>query len=147
MSIKPKPIMKRKLAYFEDRGSDLNKYPLILAVYYDQYDKAVQILKVDPDQLNKQDPYGGLTAFHIAIFRQNPKMIRMLLNQRGIDVTITDNFHRRAVDMLDYTINQEIFEMVMEATYPEEMRELEDEAYEKARQDETVIPLKPKGPN
>jgi len=40
MSIKPKPIMKNTLAYFEDRGADLKTYSLLLAVYYDEFEKA-----------------------------------------------------------------------------------------------------------
>jgi ankyrin repeat protein len=146
MSIKPKLIMKRKLAYFEDRGEDLKSFSLLLAVYNDQFEAATAILKADPAQLNSQDPYAGLTALHIAIFRQNPKIVSLLLEQDGIDVKIKDGFQRRPVDMLDYTINQEIFEMVMDATYPDEMRALDDEAYDAGRTDNSVVPLKPKGP-
>lgn len=138
--------MTNKLAYFEDRGSDLKQYSLLLAAYHDEYDKAAAILKSDSDQLNVQDPYAGLTALHIAIFRQNPKIVNLLLEQDGIDVKIKDGFQRRPVDMLDYTVNQEIFEMVMDATYPDEMRALEDEGYDEGRADSSVVPLKPKGP-
>lgn len=138
--------MTRKLAYFEDRGSDLKRYQLLLAVYYDRLEQAQAILETDPDQLNLQDPYGGLTALHIAIFRQNPKMVRLLLGRREIDAQLADNFNRRAVDMLDYTVNQEIFEAVIEATYPDEMRGLEEEMFEEGVTDRTIVPLKPKGP-
>jgi len=72
--------------------------------------------------------------------------VSLLLEQNGIDVKIKDGFQRRPVDMLDYTINQEIFDMVMDATYPDEMRALEDEAYDEGRADNSVVPLKPKGP-
>lgn len=138
--------MKNTLAYFEDRGADLKTYSLLLAVYYDEFEKAQALLKSDPGQINLQDPYAGLTALHIAIFRQNPKIVSLLLAQNGIDVKIKDGFQRRPVDMLDYTVNQEIFEMVMDATYPDEMRALEDEAYDAGRADNSVVPLKPKGP-
>ena len=147
MSIKPKLIMKRKLAYFEDRGSDLKSFSLLVAVYNDQLDAAATILETDPAQINSQDPYAGLTALHIAIFRQNQKMVRLLLEQAGIDVKIKDGFQRRPVDMLDYTLNQDIFDMVMDATYPDTMRALEDEAYDEGRADSSVVPLKPKGPS
>ncbi len=146
MSIKPKPIMKRRLAYFEDRGADLKTFSLLLAVYNDQFEAAKSILKADPAQLNSQDPYAGLTALHIAIFRQNPKTVRLLLDHNGIDVTIKYGFQRRPVDMLDYTVNQEIFDLVMDATYPDEMRALDDEAYDEGRADNSIVPLKPKGP-
>jgi ankyrin repeat protein len=139
--------MTNKLAYFENRGSDLKQYSLLLAAYHDEYDKAAAILKSGSDQLNVQDPYAGLTALHIAIFRQNPKIVSLLLEQDGIDIKIKDGFQRRPVDMLDYTVNQEIFEMVMDATYPDEMRALEDEAYDEGRADSSVVPLKPKGPS
>jgi len=139
--------MKRKLAYFEDRGSDLKSFSLLVAVYNDQLDAAATILETDPAQINSQDPYAGLTALHIAIFRQNQKMVRLLLEQAGIDVKIKDGFQRRPVDMLDYTLNQDIFDMVMDATYPDTMRALEDEAYDEGRADSSVVPLKPKGPS
>lgn len=146
MSIKPKPIMKKTIAYFEDRGADSTIYSLLLAVYFDEYERAEAILESDPDQINSQDPYAGLTALHIAIFRQNPKMVRLLFAQPNIRVDILDTFKRRAVDMLDYTANQEIFDMVMDATYPDEMRALDDEAYDEGRADSSVVPFKPKGP-
>jgi len=138
--------MKRRLAYFEERGSDLKAFSLLLAVYNDQFEEAKAILKADPAQLNRQDPYACLTALHITIFRQNPKTVRLLLGQDGIDVTIKDGFQRQPVDMLDYTVNQEIFDMVMDATYPDEIRALENEAYDEGRADNSVVPLKPKGP-
>ena len=84
-------------------------------------------------------------------------------------MSITDNFQRRIVDMLDFTQNQEIFKMVMAAHDPEGTAELEEihrEFVEKYGHDgdecenpedpdfkpqsgsspSNVIPLKPKGP-
>lgn len=137
--------MTRRLAYFEDRGSDAKNYPLLMAVYYDDYAKAKAVLEADPGQLNLQDPYAGLTALHIGIFRQNLQIVQLLLAQPGIQVMVRDAFRRRPVDMLDYTVNQEIFEAVMEATYPEEMTSLVDE--NDLRAQARILPLKPKGPN
>jgi len=62
------------------------------------------------------------------------------------DPHIADNFNRKAVDMLDYTTNQVIFEAIIDATYPDKMRELEDESYERGVSDGNVVPLKPKEP-
>lgn len=138
--------MKRKLAYFEDRGSDMKVFSLLLAVYNDRFEDAEAILKAEPAQLNSQDPYAGLTALHIAIFRQNPKIVQLLLTQEGIDVRIKDGFGRRPVDMLDYTANQDIFDMVMDATYPDAMLALEDETFDHKVPVKTIIPYKPRGP-
>ena len=138
--------MKKRLAYFEDRGSDRQNYPLLMAVYYDDFEKAKAILQSDPEQLNIPDPYAGLTAIHIAIFRQNLDIIRMLLAQPGIQKKTKDTFGRRPVDMLDYTVNQVVFEVVMDATYSDEMRALEDEAFEEGLTDQSVVPFKPGGP-
>ncbi len=146
MTGKLKPIMKRKLAYFEDRGSDLKNFALLRSVYFDDIEKAKAVLKADPAQLNRKDPYAGLTALHIAIFRQSPDMVKLLLGQPNIDLTIQDGFGRAPIDMLDYTTNQQIFSMMMEAVYPDEMRALEDEAFDEARADQTVASFKPKGP-
>jgi len=145
-NLKTKTQMKRPLGYFKDSGPGMKKYPLILAVYYDRYEKAKDILKADPDQLNQKDPYAGLTALHIAIFRQNIAIIELLLAQPGINLEIKDNFGRRPVDMLDYTVNQEIFELIMDATYPDEMRALEDEEFEEGIEAGNIVPFKPNGP-
>jgi ankyrin repeat protein len=146
MSIKPKPIMKRKLAYFEDRGSDMKVFSLLLAVYNDRFEDAEVILKAEPAQLNSKDPYAGLTALHIAIFRQNSKIVQLLLAQEGVDVRIKDGFGRRPVDMLDYTANQDIFDMIMDVTYPDTMRALENETLDEGLADGSIASFKPKGP-
>ncbi len=146
MAIKPKPIVKRKLSYFEDQGSGLKKYPLLRAVYFDDTQRAIRILAEDPDQLNLPDPFGGLTATHIAIFRENKTLVELFAKHPLYKPQIKDNFGRRAVDMLDYTINQQIFNAIIEVTYPDEIRSLEDETYERGMSDGSVIPLKPKEP-
>jgi hypothetical protein len=146
MRIKPKTIMTRKLAYFEDRGSELQSFSLLMAVYYDDFERAKATLMSDPEQLNIPDPFAGLTALHIAIFRQNVDITRLLLSQPGTDVRYKDTFGRQPVDMLRYTVNQKIFGVVMDATYPDEMRALEDEACEEGLTKQTVVPFKLKGP-
>lgn len=138
--------MKKRLAYFEDRGADLKAFSLLLAVYNDHFEEAEAILKADPAQLNTPDPYAGLTALHIAIFRQNPKIVQLLLAQAGIDVRIKDGFGRRPVDMLDYTANQDIFDMIMDVTYPDTMRALENETLDEGLADGSIASFKPKGP-
>ena len=125
--------------------ADAQSQALCLAVYNDRFEDAEVILKAEPAQLNSKDPYAGLTALHIAIFRQNSKIVQLLLAQEGIDVSIKDGFRRRPVDILDYTANQDIFDMIMDAAYPDSMRALEDEAFEKGRAAQTIVPFKPKG--
>lgn len=63
-----------------------------------------------------------------------------------MDLTIKDNFNRRAVEMLDYTTNQNIFEIVIDTTYPEDILELENKAYEQGRVDNVITPFKLKDP-
>ena len=146
MTIKPKPIVKRKLSYFEDQGSGLKKYPLLRAVYFDDTEKATRILVDNPDQLNLPDPFGGLTATHIAVFRENETLVELFTKHPQYRPHIKDNFDRKAVDMLDYTVNQQIFEMIIDATYPDEMRALEDEAFEEGMVGGDVVPFKPREP-
>lgn len=137
--------MTRRLAYFEDRGSDAKNYPLLLAVYCDDYEKAKAVLEADPGQLNLQDPYAGLTALHIGIFRQNLQIVQLLLAQPGIQVMLKDVFGRRPVDMLDYTVNQQIFEVVMEATFAKELNLLQSSSGRQANK-KKILRFKPKGP-
>lgn len=146
MTLKPKKTEKPGLGYFEDSGVDRKAYALILAAYNDNTETAEKIIAADPDQISRQDPYARLTALHIAIFRQNERLVERLTAHPQTDIRLKDGFGRRPADMLDYTTNQRIFEMVIAATYPDQMRALEDEAYEEALHNKTVVPLKPKNP-
>lgn len=146
MTAKPKPIVKRKLSFFENRGSGLKKYPLLRAVYFDETERATKILAEDPDQLNLKDPFAGLTATHIAVFRGNETLVELFTKHPNYDPHIKDNFGRKAADMLDYTSNQQIFETMLDITYPDEMKELEDEEYEQGVSSGKILPLKPKEP-
>lgn len=146
MTLQPKKKMKKPLAYFQKSGLSRSHYALILAAYEDQTETALKLIADDPEQINRQDPYAGLTALHIAIFRQNEDLVKALTRHPQTSAQLKDVFGRRAVDMLNYTINQAIFEAVITATYPEEMRALEDEAYEHGRRQGTVVPLRPKEP-
>lgn len=138
--------MKNRLSYFEDHGSQLKRYSLIMAAYYEREETAEKLIKNDPDQINLQDPYGGLTALHVAIFRQNSRIVELLIMCPEIDVTIKDNFGRTIVDMLDYNSDQRVFDLVIDKCYADEMKALEDEAYEEGIADNTIVPLKPNGP-
>jgi len=144
VTLQPKPKITRKLGYFTDRGSQTKKYSLISAVYSDKTQRAEKIIAADPDQINLTDPHSGLTALHIAIFRQNEILVTLLARHPQADKNIRDNFNRRAVEMLDYTTNQRIFETVIDASFPEEMRDLEDEKYEQGKADGSIVPFKPK---
>lgn len=137
--------MARTLGYFDDSGIDRKLYRLIIAAYNDETDKALALIEEDPDQINRQDPHSGLTALNIAIFRQNAELVTALAQYPKSDTKLKDTFGRRPVDMLDYTQNQEIFEAIMDATYPESMQELK----EISREDEgkgqaSVVAFKPK---
>lgn len=137
--------MARTLGYFDDSGIDRKLYRLLLAAYNDETDKGLAVIEEDPDQINRQDPHSGLTALHIAIYRQNVELVTALAQHPKSDVQLKDTFGRRPVDILDYTQNQKIFESIMDATYPDSMQELEairreDEGNSKP----SVVPFKPK---
>lgn len=113
MSALPKPKLKSTPFHLDpDSGVQLATYPLIRAVYNDRLDQARDILKASPEQINSQEPFAGLTALHIAIFRQNEEMVALLANHPSCDFTIKDNFQRTAADMLIYTQSTEIFNLV-----------------------------------
>lgn len=135
-----------RLGYFRDSGENRKKYALITAVYYERVEIAKALVLSDPDQINVQDPHSGLTPLHIAIFRQNRELVQLLAPHRQCDPMIRDAFNRRAVDMLDYTSDQFIFETVMDAAYPDALRELQDEAYDEAKATGRIVPFKPKEP-
>lgn len=121
MSAKPKPKPKRTPFHLEpDSGAQLATYSLIRAVYNDRFEQARDILKANPEQINLQEPFAGLTALHIAIFRQNEEMVALLANHPRCDLTLKDNFRRTAADMLVYTAKTAIFDVVMWRTFPEQ---------------------------
>lgn len=137
VAIKPTPFHLEP-----DDGLGLGVYPLIRAAYHDKLEQARDILKADPDQINTQDPYAGLSPLHIAIFRQNGEMVRLFTDSPRCDVSLKDNFQRAAADMLVYTSDPIIFDPVMRCAYPEQERQ-----WAAASEDEkgagTVVSFKP----
>lgn len=121
MSLQPKSahiVRSNAFARFDpEGGAMLSSYTLLRAIYMDKVKEAEVILKASPEQINKGDPYASLTPLHVAIFRQNVEAVALLVNHPRCDVWQKDNFGRAAVDMLVYTANREIFEMVMRRAY------------------------------
>lgn len=125
MTLKPREAQSQGLGYFKKGGPKRQHFELILAAYYNRTARAEAIMQSDPDQIVRQDPHSGLTALHVAIFRGNVELVTLLAEHPRTDFQMKDNFDRRPVDMLDYTRNQQIFNLVMEGTYPDEMRALD----------------------
>jgi DNA phosphorothioation-associated putative methyltransferase len=98
VTLKPKKEEKAGLGYFQDSGVDRKAYALILAAYNDNTETAEKIIATDPDQINSQDPYARLTALHIAIFRQNERLVALLAGHPQTDLRLKDGFGRRPVD-------------------------------------------------
>jgi len=145
MSVEPKPKqqLQNLLGHFERSGDNTLTHQLIKAVYNENVDLAQKIVKADPDQINTQDPFAGLTPLHIAIFWGNRSLVSLIANHPVTDFNLKDNFERRVVDMLDYTIDQYIFKLIMDRTYPDLMRAVESEEYEKGMSSGVIKPLKP----
>lgn len=119
MTALPKKFRKWPPAHLSSvRGPGLAALSLFRAVYMDDAEEAARILGANPGQLNSQDPFAALTPLHVAILRQNERNVRLLTGHAQCDPFIEDNFGRRAVDMLAYTTNGAIFEMVMTRAYP-----------------------------
>lgn len=148
MSAQPKPKPKRKIprVHLEPQdGTQLATQALLRAVYMDDFERASAILAADPDQLNRQDPYAGLTPLHIAIFRQNADMVRLLAQHPACKGTIADNFGRTAADMLHYTSDRAIFDIVLRLASPDVDRSWQDEAFDRGRATGGVVQLRPRG--
>ncbi len=146
MAVNPLKKMEQKLSYFEDSGPTRQKYPLIMAVYHNATDLAEKLIREDPAQINDQDPYAGLSPLHIAIFRQNVRIIGILLKQPTINLRLRDSFGRRAQDFLDYTVDPEIHRLITNACYPDAIRRLEDEALDQAIAEGKIVRWKPEEP-
>jgi ankyrin repeat protein len=124
MSLAPKHVERRLLSYFG--GSETANLPLIEAVYFDNFDRARAIVGNDPEQLNTQDPFAGLTPLHIAIFRQNADMVDLIASHPRTDMHLRDNFQRRPIDMCIYVSQQAIFDLIVRRTYPGVIQSLSD---------------------
>ena len=113
MSAQPKPKWKpgRPLHLEPVQGGSLQVYPLIRAAWMDQVEEARAILKADPAQITVQDPYAGLTALHIAVFRGNVEMVELLVRFPGCDLDRTDNFGRTPTALMVYNTNASLFEV------------------------------------
>jgi len=122
MSALPKPKPRRTPFHLEpDSGAQLATYSLIRAVYNDRFEQARDILKANPEQINLQESFAGLTALHVAIFRQNEEIVKLLANHPRCDIALKDNFQRTAADMLVYTAKSAIFDAVMRRSYDEQL--------------------------
>lgn len=119
----------------------LATYSLIRAVYNDRFDQARDILKANPEQINLQEPFAGLTALHIAIFRHNEEIVKLLAEHPRCDIGLKDNFQRTALDMMVYTTNQAIFDTVMQRAYTEQERAWAGETFKHGATPENIISL------
>lgn len=148
MSAKPKPKPRSLPTHLmPDSGSRLATYPLLRAVYMDETDRARAILAADPQQVNLQDPFAGLTALHIAIFRQNLDTVRLLAGHPECNTTIRDNFGRTASDMLAYTSSRVIFDLVTRRAAPEIERSWLEEAFDLGRATRRIVPIRRDDPS
>lgn len=110
-----KHVVERRGAVFllERRGTERQPLSLLEAVYFDNTKRAKAIIEADPSQINQQDPFAGLTPLHIAIFRQNIEIVRTLVSHPRTDPNIEDGFHRKPIDICVYTVDEEIYSLVV----------------------------------
>lgn len=120
----PKLPLRRSL--FSDAGERRAKLPLIEAVYFDRTTRAEAIIESDPAQINLQDPFAGLSALHIAVFRQNVVIVRKLTDHPVTDMNLADRFGRKPIDMCLYSTQAEIVEAITNRTYRAAILELEE---------------------
>jgi ankyrin repeat protein len=137
VAIQLKQIADRraKRSIFSGRGAKTQPLSLIEAIYFDRTERAKAIIEADPDQVRQQEPFAGLTPLHVAIFRQNVEIVRVLVSHPRTDPNLIDGFNRRPIDMCVYTKNEEMFRLVKERTFRPALLRLDD--------DGTVVPLEP----
>lgn len=126
MTASAQPKTNQKFSIFSDSGESTAKLQLIQAVFFDRTKSALEIIKTDPDQINEQDPFAGLTPLHIAIFRQNVAVVEALANHPVTNTDAADRFGRKPIDMCIYTSLDEIFAAVLKRTYQSALLELEN---------------------
>lgn len=117
---------------------------LILQIYFDETQPALNTMKVDRQQVAMADERTGITPLHISIFRQNFEVTRALLNDRRVDFSTCDKHGRSPLDMLDYSSDTEFHQLVLSVVFADADRRVLDEIYDAARADGTVKPFGPK---
>jgi ankyrin repeat protein len=117
MTALPKYEAREQLAFFTDRYSERKPVLLVIAAYYERYEQAVAILRDDPEQIRAREPFAGLTALHIAIFRGHLPLVKLLAEHPRADLKARDNFGRRPVDMCIYSADAAVFEIIGKIIY------------------------------
>ncbi|MFN3226826.1 MAG: hypothetical protein ACE360_11325 [Hyphomicrobiales bacterium] len=117
MSLAPKPRPNLNALFSSDRGARTKKLSLFIEVFFNRTEPALAIIQNDPEQINVQEPFSELTTLHLAIFRQNERIVDALTAHPVTDVMIKDSFGRRAIDMCVYTTNEGLIEAVFARTY------------------------------
>lgn len=113
-----KQIAERRAArsLFEGRGAKTEPLSLLEAVYFDRTELAKAIIEADPEQVRQQDPFAGLTPLHLAIFRQNAELVQLLAAHARTDISATDCFGRKPIDLCIYTLDDQIIRMIATPT-------------------------------
>lgn len=132
---------------YKDRETSGYYTALLTEIYADNTRDALSLIEKDPDQIAIPHSGTGLTPLHVAVFRENLTIVKELLKNSRADVFLKDEFGRSALDMLSYTTNETIHQVMLEAAYPDASRRLEDEVYDEARAAGDVRPLRPKNPS
>lgn len=130
------PKGSRARSLFADSGESTAKLPLIIAVYFDRTQVALDIIRSDPEQINLPEPYAGLTPLHIAVFRQNIALVEAIARHPIAKPGIEDRFGRTAIDLCAYTSNDMIFRAIIERTYQSALIALDNEV------DHAIVPFK-----
>lgn len=120
MSLAPKPHAKLAALFSSDRGARTQQLELFVEVFYNRTESALAIIENDPNQINVQEPFSNLTTLHLAVFRQNVRVVEAITRHPVTDIAIRDGFGRRAVDMCIYTSNNDIIEAIFARTYQRE---------------------------
>ncbi len=120
MSLAPKPRPKLAALFSSDRGARTQQLELFVEVFYNRTEPALAIIENDPQQINVQEPFSQLTTLHLAVFRQNLRVVEAITRHPVTDITVQDGFGRLAIDMCIYTSNDEIIEAVFARTYQRE---------------------------
>ncbi|WP_316859222.1 ankyrin repeat domain-containing protein [uncultured Cohaesibacter sp.] len=68
-----------------------------------------KILEREPANINETD-HLGMTALHVAAAKGNLSMVTFLLEQKGVDLTLKDQFDRDPLDLAILAGNQRVID-------------------------------------
>jgi ankyrin repeat protein len=94
----------------EDTGFDGVDPDIIRGAYYNDTSEVIAALKLNWHNITNQDTESGMSALHYAAAKGNLSMVSLLLDQKGVDLSLKDKWDRDPLDVAILVGHQKIID-------------------------------------